>query len=114
LNPGSRIVAAPDWGYDQRQDIFSERAMTDKDLQDKLEQLRAEIDKVAAEDTRARERLDALLGDVEKAIDSESEEEVDDNLVENIRDAISQFETAHPRATAILNDIMVTLSNMGI
>ncbi|MEJ2760217.1 MAG: DUF4404 family protein [Gammaproteobacteria bacterium] len=88
--------------------------MTDKDLQDKLEQLRAEIDKVAAEDTRARERLDALLGDVEKAIDSESEEEVDDNLVENIRDAISQFETAHPRATAILNDIMVTLSNMGI
>jgi len=94
--------------------IISEQAMTDKDLQSKLEQLRAEIEKVAPEDAEARERLDALLGEVEKAIDAESDEEVDDNLVENIRDAVSQFETAHPRATAILNDIMVTLSNMGI
>lgn len=93
---------------------FNEQAMTDKDLQHKLEQLRAEIDKVAPEETQARERLDTLLGEVEKAIDTESEDEIDDNLVENIREAISQFETAHPRATAILNDIMVTLSNMGI
>ena len=88
--------------------------MGEHDLQDKLQQLRAEIDKVAVDDSEARDRMNALLGEVEKTLDSESAEEVDDNLVQNLREAVSRFEADHPRATAILNDIMVTLSNMGI
>lgn len=87
--------------------------MTDNELQKKLENLRAEIEKVASNDSEARERLNTLLRDVEKTLE-ESGAEVDDNLLENIRETISQFEADHPRATAILNDIMVTLSNMGI
>ena len=88
--------------------------MGEHDLQDKLQQLRAEIDMVAVDDSEARDRMNALLGEVEKTLDSESAEEVDDNLVQNLREAVSRFEADHPRATAILNDIMVTLSNMGI
>lgn len=88
--------------------------MTNKDLQQQLEELRAEIDRVARNDAAAKDRMNELLGEVEKTIDASSEEEIDDNLMENLRDAVSQFETEHPRATAILNDIMVTLSNMGI
>jgi len=88
--------------------------MTKKDLHEQLEQLRAEIDRVARNDTAAKDRMNELLGEVEKTVDASSEEEIDDNLMENLREAVSQFETDHPRATAILNDIMVTLSNMGI
>lgn len=88
--------------------------MTEDELHSKLEKLRAEIEKVASNDIEARERMNALLGEVEKTLDAAPGAEVDDNLVENIREAISQFEADHPRATAILNDIMVTLSNMGI
>ncbi|NIT59402.1 MAG: DUF4404 family protein, partial [Aliifodinibius sp.] len=33
---------------------------------------------------------------------------------DELKEAINRFETEHPRTTAILNDIMVTLSNMGI
>lgn len=88
--------------------------MTNKDLHEQLEQLRAEIDRVAKNDTAAKDRMNELLGEVEKTVDASSEEEIDDNLMENLREAVGQFETDHPRATAILNDIMVTLSNMGI
>ena len=31
-----------------------------------------------------------------------------------LRDAIERFEVEHPRATGVVNDIMVVLSNMGI
>ncbi|MGH8544177.1 MAG: DUF4404 family protein, partial [Gammaproteobacteria bacterium] len=37
-----------------------------------------------------------------------------EDLVANVQGAIRHFEVEHPRATAILNDIMVALSNIGI
>lgn len=88
--------------------------MTGKDLHQQLEQLRIEIENLARDDKEARARMNELLGEVERKIDAASDEEVDDSLMENLREAVTQFETDHPRATAILNDIMVTLSNMGI
>jgi hypothetical protein len=36
------------------------------------------------------------------------------SLLQDLRQSISQFEVSHPRTTAILNQIMVTLGNMGI
>jgi hypothetical protein len=60
-----------------------------------------------------KNKLIALIDNLEQRIKSESDNN-DVNLLENIRDHISNFETEHPRVTAILNDIMVTLSNMGI
>lgn len=88
--------------------------MNDNNLQDELEKLRNEIENVARHDTAAKERLTELVDEVEQGLDELSDTEIDDNMLEGIREAITQFETEHPRATAILNDIMVTLSNMGI
>jgi len=88
--------------------------MNEKDLHKELDKLRSEIGEVAKHDTAAKERMIELVNEVEQSVDASSDREIDDNLLENIRDAITQFETDHPRATAILNDIMVTLSNMGI
>ena len=88
--------------------------MTDKQLQDKLEKLRREVDRVAGDDPGAREQLDRLIGDIEKRLALPSDSELHDNLLLGLKDTISQFETDHPRATAILNDIMVLLSNVGI
>ncbi len=83
-------------------------------LHDDLEKLRGELENLAGDDTAARERISGLLNEVEKGLDESSDTEIDDNMLEGIREAITQFETEHPRTTAILNDIMVTLSNMGI
>jgi seryl-tRNA synthetase len=88
--------------------------MPKKTLQEELEKLRLEVDKVVREDTEAREKLESLIGDLEKKLDTPEDEAHHDNLLKGLKDAINQFEAEHPRATAILNDIMVTLSNMGI
>ncbi|MGH8521008.1 MAG: DUF4404 family protein [Gammaproteobacteria bacterium] len=37
-----------------------------------------------------------------------------EDLIANVQGAIRHFEVEHPRATAILNDIMVALTNIGI
>ena len=87
--------------------------MPEQQLRNNLEKLRAEIDQIADSDTQTKAKLDALINDIEASIDPEQDSE-DIKLVQNIKDTLTHFETEHPRATAILNDIMVTLSNMGI
>ena len=87
--------------------------MPERKIQENLEQLRKEIEQIADQQSPARTRLQGLVDEIESSIDSSNEEE-DQGLMQNLREAVSHFETEHPRATAILNDIMVTLSNMGI
>ena len=87
--------------------------MSQKKLQEDLEKLRAEIKNISADDNESREKLNALVAQLDTEIKSTGESE-NPGISQNIKDAINHFETEHPRATAILNDIMVTLSNMGI
>jgi seryl-tRNA synthetase len=86
--------------------------MKNKKLHDDLERLRSEISHVATSDIESREKLNRIISDLEAKL--EKPDENDDGLVKDIKEAIQHFETEHPRATNILNDIMVTLSNMGI
>ena len=88
--------------------------MNDKKLQNDLEKLRREVINLAGNNETAREKLNLLINDIEKKLDKPADAEHHRYLVRGIKDAIHQFESDHPRATAILNDIMVTLSNMGI
>lgn len=88
--------------------------MTNDKLQNDLERLRAELAALARHDPTARDKLDRLINDIEERIRQPADETSHHGLVGGIRDAIRQFEAEHPRATAILNDIMVTLGNMGI
>ena len=86
--------------------------MKTKKLHDDLERLRDEISHVATDDVETRKKLNQIISDLEAKL--EKPDDNDDGLVKDIKEAIQHFETEHPRATAILNDIMVTLSNMGI
>lgn len=88
--------------------------MNDIKLQDKLEKLRQEVNNAAVDNAEAKEKLNQLISDIEKKIEQPADEEHHNYLIQGIKDAIGQFETEHPRATAILNDIMITLGNMGI
>ncbi len=87
--------------------------MTLNKLENDLEKLRAEVNRLTKDDHESREKLDRLISELERKIDREREDD-DQGLIDSIKDALSHFESEHPRATAILNDIMVTLSNMGI
>jgi len=88
--------------------------MTDIKLQEELEKLRNEVNDIAVGNDEAREKLNLLISDIEKKLEGQADEIQHNNLLQGIKDAIGQFESEHPRATAILNDIMITLSNMGI
>lgn len=85
----------------------------EKVLQD-LNRLRAEIDRTVSHDAEAHHALNQLINDLEAGLAQPVDASDHRDLVSRVPKAIENFETEHPRATAILNDIMVTLSNMGI
>ena len=88
--------------------------MSKQDLQESLDRLHAEVDKLQAKDELLRQRLDRLISDVERQIEGPEDEQHAATLIGDLQKQIEQFETEHPRVTGILNHIMVTLSNMGI
>lgn len=80
-------------------------------LHEKISSLKNELDKLSVSDDAAKEHINQLIKEIEHL---DNAEEGKDDLIDNIKSSVEDFETEHPRATAILNDIMVTLSNMGI
>lgn len=88
--------------------------MDDAQLRDSFVKLRAELDKLGPQDEAVRARLNGLLADIERRVSDAEDGKDDDSLAADVREAIEKFEVEHPRATAILNDIMLALSNMGI
>lgn len=88
--------------------------MEDAQVRDALLKLRAEIEKLGPQDAAAQARLSALVADMERRLAAPEGAEAHEGLIGDVRDAVEEFEAQHPRATAILNDIMMALSNMGI
>jgi len=84
------------------------------DLHADLARLRQELAELDAGDDVARRRIEELIDNIDKRLDEAATAEQHRHLTEMISDSIEQFEVEHPRATAILNQIAMTLSNMGI
>ncbi len=85
--------------------------MSDERIRQSIEALRAEIDRLGVGDEDARERLDALIADLERQLGQSASTP---DLDRSVQEMIEQFEVEHPRITGVLNDLMVTLSGMGI
>ncbi len=88
--------------------------MSNEQLRQSLNELRSELERLKSEEAQIRERLDALISGVETGLEKPEDTAHLQSLVQDLRQSISQFEVSHPRATGILNQIMVTLGNMGI
>ena len=88
--------------------------MSDSELHQLIGQLKSEIARLGPEDDEARARLRALVAEVEQRIDPAEADDADEDLMERLRETVERFEVEHPRATGILNNIMVTLGSMGI
>jgi seryl-tRNA synthetase len=88
--------------------------MPEKILRDDIEKLRKEIESLGADEDASKEKLEQLLQDIESGLETEEQDKNQSELLAGLKESVNHFETEHPRATAIINDIMVTLSNMGI
>jgi hypothetical protein len=86
--------------------------MAHSKLTQSLERLQTEIEDLSIPDTEKRE-LESLVLNIRQALDQETDSGGAD-LQQSLHSTIVRFEASHPRLTAVLNDIMVTLSNMGI
>ena len=84
--------------------------MSREHLQDLLTRLRGELAQL--EDRDSRPRLETLVADLESELAAEQAEGT--GLTQELKRRVESFEVEHPRVTAILNDVMVTLSNLGI
>lgn len=82
-------------------------------LSEGLKALRSEIKNLKGSDEATRRRLEDLAARIEEQLAGGDESEPH-SLLKELEDEIMRFEVEHPRLTAIINDIMVTLSNMGI
>ena len=85
--------------------------MTQRSLQDALEALRAEVRRMAVSHPEEKERLEALLADLEGA---PARGASDPGVLSRARDAVAHFEAKHPTVTAILNDVLVSMGNVGM
>ncbi|MBN1379216.1 MAG: DUF4404 family protein [Gammaproteobacteria bacterium] len=76
-----------------------------------VEQLQQEIDQVENLAADKKQKLETLIKNIENGLD---EENVSEELNDSLSETITDFEASYPRLTSIINDIMVTLSNLGI
>jgi len=80
--------------------------MSDK-LKQALEELQDELKQIGS----VEPKLQKLADDVQIAL-KERVETVP--LVDSLRDAAETFEARHPKLTALINNVMSSLSNIGI
>jgi len=89
-------------------------AMPEKKIRDDIEKLRTEIKNLSADEDTPKEKLEILLQDIESGLETEMQNKKQSELLAGLKESVNHFETEHPRTTAIINDIMMALSNMGI
>lgn len=83
-------------------------------LNDNLEELKEEIEKLKIKDPQAAERLQKLSDNIKTSLESQSDNTIDKELNTGIHNDLEVFEVEHPAATGILNRIATLLSDMGI
>jgi len=87
--------------------------MSEQDLRALIDKLRTEVAALPDEDVEARNRLEAVIGELEKKLQEPGSED-HHGLIGNLQESIKELEARHPDTTTLLNNIMMTLANMGI
>lgn len=87
--------------------------MSEQDLKALIEKLRREVDALPDDDVDAGRRLNTIIGELDKKLNEPGSED-HHGLIGNLQDSIKELEARHPDTTTLLNNIMMTLANMGI
>ena len=86
--------------------------MDKKALQDQLDELSEAVVNLNTS-AHDKEKLQALISSIEQQMDDPAVDD-DTGISDQIDDLVSYFEAEHPTVAGILNNLMVTLSSMGI
>ena len=87
--------------------------MQREQLQEYLDQLNTAIEDLQASESD-KEKLAKLIGDIEQQLAAPVLAGEPQSLVDQVDTMVSTFEADHPTVAAILNNIIVTLTGMGV
>ena len=88
--------------------------MERQQLREYLDQLNSAIADLHASDDD-KSRLTSLISEIELQLNEPKLEAGDpQTLIDQVDNMVTTFEQEHPRVAGILNNIMLTLSNMGV
>ncbi|MFZ0487880.1 MAG: DUF4404 family protein [Arenicellales bacterium] len=85
--------------------------MSVEGLRELVDRLRKEVRALPSDDVDARQRLNAVIEELDKKL-TEPGTEDHQGLVSNLQDSIKELEVRHPETMSLLNNIMMTLANM--
>ena len=88
--------------------------MSQEEVGKSIQELHAEISRLSNTDAAVKEKLLALIHDVETQLDNPQDQETRDKTVQSLPTLIEQFEVEHPKVTANLSRLLNTLSSIGI
>lgn len=87
--------------------------MSKEELSKKLKRLQEELCSQDAMDEDTKENLIILMDDIETLLNEEPKGDRN-SLVASLQKNIDEIEEKYPRVTMVIQEILTTLSNMGI
>jgi hypothetical protein len=90
--------------------------MDEKELRNLLEKLHSEIERTDTIDEKGRELLGDLESDIRGLLERAGRKSIQPHpsTVQRVEDSIDYLEVTHPTLTAMLSQLLATLSNTGI
>ncbi|MBT8046261.1 MAG: DUF4404 family protein [Pontiella sp.] len=83
--------------------------MTHKEIRKTISELKSELEQTPRETGLLEETLEAAKEGIERYTPEAIQE-----LVQSLQKEAKEFEVEHPRITALINNVMTSLSNLGI
>lgn len=83
--------------------------MPHKEVKRQIVELKTELEQTPKETGPLEEKLDAAKEGIERYTPEAIQE-----LVQTLQREAEEFEVEHPRITALINNVMTSLSNLGI
>jgi hypothetical protein len=87
--------------------------LNEQELRGQLDDLAVAIENMPAAEVE-KARLQALIDNIEGQLSNAVVEGEPESLADQVGNMVSGFESDHPTVAGILNNIMVTLTSMGV
>ena len=89
--------------------------MDKEQLQERLEELHAELQQVETPDANQQELLRTVARDVQEVLEKEGDHPQHySGLSERLSEAVAQLEASHPRTTMLMRQVIDQLAFLGI
>lgn len=83
-------------------------------LEESLHRLRAEIQALDLGDEAARDRLERMVREIERALARPADRQSAGSLGDQLKASVLAFEVSHPRLAGVMNEVVEKLGHMGI